>query len=273
MHFADEKKCSADGGYHPFQIISNHLRGFQIAPRGKDITTNKNRFTPHLQLRRSFLFIEWNLPSRSWLRRSLLKVAYIFQKKDTSDVALFKSIFAYEEYKFDCLDSVRFIIDACANIGLSTAYFARRFPNALIAAIEAEKENYLMPNQNTRQFPNVKTLNAGVWPNNYEVQETGFMVTETSPNDPSGFRAISIADIIQQYQMPHVDLFKIEFEGAEKEVFENNTGWLEKTKSIILELHDRKKVGCSQAFLQAFSKYHLECHPLGQNFLLYNKNL
>jgi hypothetical protein len=40
----------------------------------------------------------------------------------------------------------------------------------------------------------------------------------------------------------------MEIEGAEKEVFEACKNWITKTKSIIIELHERMKNGCSKSF-------------------------
>ncbi len=205
---------------------------------------------------------------------------HVTLRKDTSDAALFKAMFAHEEYGFECPHSVTNIIDAGANIGLSTAYFASRFPDAHIVAVEAEKGNYRMLCQNTQQFPNVDALNAGIWPitaklaiENLNAENTGFTVRETSPDDPAGFEAISITDIMEKYNMPYVDLVKIDIEGAEKEVLDTHNEWIERSRIVILELHDRKKAGCSHSFFRAFSNYDFECHPFGQNLLLFNKTL
>jgi hypothetical protein len=75
------------------------------------------------------------------------------------------------------------------------------------------------------------------------------------------------------YNKKHIDLFKIDIEGAEKEVLSENNEWLSRTKILIIELHDKKKKGCSNAFFSALSGRNFECHPFGQNFLLYNKDL
>ena len=46
----------------------------------------------------------------------------------------------------------------------------------------------------------------------------------------------------------HVDILKIDIEGAEKEVFADPSLWIDKTKSIIIELHERMKPGCNRSF-------------------------
>lgn len=201
-------------------------------------------------------------------------------RKNTTDVAVFKHIFIQEEYKFKTDLKPKFIIDAGANIGLSSIFFSNQFPSAKILSIEVEKENYTVLVKNTESYPNIIPLNAGLWDKtvaleivNPEYEATGFMVRETTDSNPNGFNAISVNEIMDQYQILEVDLFKIDIEGAEKELLTNNTEWIGRTKVIIIELHDRKKEGCSTAFLKAFSKHNFECRPFGQNFLLINKDL
>lgn len=197
-----------------------------------------------------------------------------------ADKLLFKQIFVHEEYNFKTSIQPLFIIDAGANIGLSALYFANRFPGAIIIAVEVEKENFKLLSQNTKNYPNIKPVNAGLWPKQAMLEvidcgsgSTGFMVKETSEDNPGCFKAISIADIMHTYQIPTIDIVKIDIEGAEKELLAENTGWIAKSKIIILELHDRKKAGCSQSFFKAFSQFNFECYPIEQNFLLINRDL
>lgn len=158
--------------------------------------------------------------------------------------------------------------------------FPKKFPSAFIIAIEAEKENYSMLCSNTKNYDTIKPVHAGLWPTqalleikNADSAATGFMVEETSIENPLSFRAITVNDVMKTYNIPYIDILKIDIEGAEKELLSENNGWINKCKIIILELHDRKKKGCSHAFFNAFSRYNFECHPFEQNFLLINNDL
>mgnify|MGYP000361339186 CR=1 FL=1 len=52
------------------------------------------------------------------------------------------------------------------------------------------------------------------------------------------------------------DLLKIDIEGAEKELFSENTDyWLGKVNMIIIELHDWMRKDCSKNFYSAIKKY------------------
>jgi hypothetical protein len=51
-------------------------------------------------------------------------------------------------------------------------------------------------------------------------------------------------------QLSSIDLLKIDIEGAEKEVFEV-CDWMGDVHSLMIELHDRFKPGCSEAVAPA----------------------
>ena len=58
------------------------------------------------------------------------------------------------------------IIDAGANVGLSAVFYANRFPNARIIAIEPEPSNYEMLKRNVVPYSNVTPVQAALWKEN-----------------------------------------------------------------------------------------------------------
>jgi FkbM family methyltransferase len=58
------------------------------------------------------------------------------------------------------------IIDAGANVGLCAVFYANRFPDARIIAIEPEPSNYEMLKKNTAPYPNITTVHAALWKEN-----------------------------------------------------------------------------------------------------------
>ena len=58
----------------------------------------------------------------------------ITMRAGTSDMWVFDQIFLYKEMETDLGQNISFIIDAGANIGLTSAYLANRFPSAKILA-------------------------------------------------------------------------------------------------------------------------------------------
>ena len=59
---------------------------------------------------------------------------------------------------------------------------------------------------------------------------------------------MTIDKIMKDYSLAKIDILKVDIEGAEKEVFSETSSWIEKVDSIIIELHERMKVGCNRSF-------------------------
>src|SRR5687767_12488201 len=65
---------------------------------------------------------------------SLPGIAFPFRlRKGTSDLLVFREVFLFKTYHIE-LDKPALIIDAGANIGLTSIYFSNRFPDARIIA-------------------------------------------------------------------------------------------------------------------------------------------
>ena len=224
-----------------------------------------------------FIYLQIKTGNAGSLRIPGIKNAIRLRKK-SDDLKLFKQLMIHKEYEFTSPVEPIYIIDAGANIGLSSVFFAATYPDSEIIAIEPQNDNYALLTENTKNYTNIKCIKAGLWHKStiLEVADSGggtasFMVNETNPSNLDRVVAMSTEEILKMHNWPFVDLFKIDIEGAEKEVLSENTDWLSKTKILIIELHDRKKAGCSKAFFNAFKDRNFECHPFGQNFLLYNK--
>jgi len=74
--------------------------------------------------------------------------APFFLRLKTTDLPTFDQVFFYKEYDFDTAKSPNIIIDAGANIGLAAIYFANRYPNAKIIALEPEQSNFRILKEN-----------------------------------------------------------------------------------------------------------------------------
>ena len=68
-----------------------------------------------------------------------------------------------------------------------------------------------------------------------------------------------------------IDIFKIDIEGAEKELFSKNEEfWITRTKWIIIELHGKE---CRDIFETAMATYRFKhVHTNGENIFYKNEN-
>lgn len=193
----------------------------------------------------------------------------------TTDVVTYKKIFEDEEYGFSVPKEPSFIIDAGANIGLASIFLARKYPQARIFALEPEQENFKLLKKNISNYPNITAIQKALWKDTGTlllvdpgIGPWGFQVHDTS-TAPKGkvigkIPAIGVQDLMKTSQIPYVDLLKMDIEGGEKELFEDCANWIGSVGSIMIELHDRMKIGCSRSFYLATKDFDFELHK-GEN--------
>ena len=200
----------------------------------------------------------------------------LHMRNNTTDVPMFYCIYSNREMDVSFNFKPDVIVDCGAHIGLSAVLFANRYPSARIFAIEPEASNFEMLLKNTKPYANITCINKGIWNENISLKikdegfgNWGYMTETASENDTKSIESISIAELIENYNLSKVDICKINIEGAEKELFEKNyDNWLSKTNSIIIELHDHMKPGCTKSFLSALNNYEFDLSPLGSYLVL-----
>lgn len=189
----------------------------------------------------------------------------IHLRPDTSDQEVFDQIFLDREYDLNLPFVPEIIVDAGANIGLTSVFFANKYPGAKIISIEPEASNYNALVKNTAYYMSIVPIHAAIWnePGLVEVLdvgtgEWGFMLSQRNgPQEGIGqIQAITIQEILNDLQLSHIDILKMDIEGSEKELFSTNfETWLPKIRCLIIEIHDNLKKGTSKTVLKALSKY------------------
>ena len=173
------------------------------------------------------------------------------------DVRVFNQIFIWREYDIGEFEHAKrfdrearepmLIVDCGANIGCSALWFARRYPQAKVVAIEPEAGNFEQLAHNVRSYPNIEAVRAAVWNSQAEV------VIENPQADSWGYRTapaggahgaaqvistVTLDEILARHADARTVMVKIDIEGAETGLFAENTGWLERVDLLIVELHD-----------------------------------
>lgn len=179
----------------------------------------------------------------------------------TTDAWVFKEVLLDGEYDFLPATCPQVIVDAGANIGLASIFFANKFPEAIIYALEPESSNFALLEKNTAFYPQIKTLKRALWSENKNIQlinpdngHWGFMTTDKTPNAREKtdlVPAVTLDRLLEESAANQVDILKIDIEGAEKEVFEHSQLWIARVGIIMAELHDLHRPGCSKAFNEA----------------------
>lgn len=227
----------------------------------------------------SFYF---KMKTGNWNNFKLKKLKHPFSIRDNPyDFATLEEVVLKEEYDIELSFEPRTIIDGGANIGLTSIFFANKYPDAQIVSVEPEAGNFQMLRKNTKQYPNISLLNAGIWNRNTNltIVDTGkghnsFTVEELSVPTKNSIEAISIVDILHERKWKTIDILKLDIEGSEKNVFEKNyESWLPSVKVLVIELHDRIIDGCSETVFEALANYDFSREVKGENYIFINKDL
>jgi FkbM family methyltransferase len=139
---------------------------------------------------------------------------------------------------------LRRIWDLGANVGLTMAHMATLFPHAHITGVELDADNAALCERNVSHWPDrCEVIPAGVW------TRTGTVGYERPPGRVQSFHvvddggatrapAISLNALLERSGRPIIDYVKMDIEGAERAVLNENAEWASHVRSIKVELHD-----------------------------------
>lgn len=199
-------------------------------------------------------------PTLQEINRPDIKFPF-FLRVPSSDVLAFDQIFIRQEYDFDVKRIPRTIIDAGANIGLASIYFSNKFPDAKIIAIEPEESNLEVLRRNIALYGNIILVCGALWHKNTKINlvdpsigKWGFVAQAQDDAEKRygdsvcEVKGMTVDTIMREQGIDHIDILKIDIEGAEREVFRDSSSWIEKVDVLIIELHERMKPGCNRSF-------------------------
>ncbi len=210
-------------------------------------------------------------------------------RRESSDLAAFVEVFGdrhynlrrlarwqeiFDYYSFLCNSGVPLIIDLGANVGLASLYFAKNWPKARILAVEPEMANFDVMTLNLRELDNVTPVRAAVASEDGAVKivnpdAPGWAIRTERSTDPADdtIPAVSVPTLLNMAAGCLPFIAKIDIEGFEKELFSQNTGWVNLFPIIIIELHDwmLPRQGVSSRFLQITSQQDRDFIFIGEN--------
>lgn len=166
------------------------------------------------------------------------------------------------------------IIDAGANIGAASLWFAHIFPRATIVAIEPEPENAECCRRNIAARPAITLREAaiGARPGRIQLQNPAgkaWSVRSARSASGNGIDIVTIPDILAA--LPEASLFiaKIDIEGFESDLFAEALDWIDQAKLIFVEIHDWMLPGGGTSFAlqKAMGERRFEILIRGENLL------
>jgi FkbM family methyltransferase len=139
-------------------------------------------------------------------------------------------------------ENVDVVVDCGANVGITSLFLAAQYRNARIYSIEPDPHNFALLKRNVSQERRILpicgaivgserkqvylTTDAPAWGNSITADEGGLAV-----------KAWTIDEICQEHGLAHIDVLKVDIEGAEKELLASGH-FLERVGCGIVELHN-----------------------------------
>lgn len=206
----------------------------------------------------------------------------------TSDLPTFGQVFSNKEYESINLprDAAK-IVDLGANIGLGTIFFGLKYPKAEILAIEPDGNNFSLLSKNTSALgQRLKLREAAVWIDDgtinlqtetEEGEDLGAWGRQVSGKNTKSSRPVlcyKLKTLMDEARFDHVDILKIDIEGAEFELFSSGViEWIDRVSLIIVETHDRFRAGTDAAVRSALSSRFRELPRNGENLFFVRNNV
>ena len=223
-----------------------------------------------------------------------------YRKSSIGDRGVIDQIFKNQDYNFSnwyqgkklldyyekIKDSNPLIVDAGANIGASAVYFARKFIQSRVFAIEPDHENWELLSLNTKNL-NCHAYHGAISSNDGYMQlidpgrsDWGFMTRDIQDVDVIGSKKISCMSPfgVMRHEFntgatPFI--FKIDIEGGEEKLFSGNNSWMDQFPLLIIELHDWMLPfsGTTRNFIKAVAERDFDLIHRGENMFLFNKSI
>lgn len=135
---------------------------------------------------------------------------------------------------------VPLIIDAGANVGYSALYLAEKFPEAVILAVEPDRNCVDLIERNCAGNPRIRPVHAAVWSHENGVdlttREEGSWANRVT--DDGATASLTLETLITEIPDAAPLIVKLDIEGAESEVCRASPGAVSSFVCIMIEPHD-----------------------------------
>ena len=209
-----------------------------------------------------------------------LKEYNLLIRENTSDISVFYQVIVHKAYDIDIPDfSPQIILDLGANVGYASVFFAKKYPQAEIFALEPEKSNYDALIKNTSNYKQIHPLKGAIYSETKEMNvidinlgEWGMIIGDNGDENSQKTKAYSMNDLLKLWNLENkfIDIVKIDIEGSEKELFEADTFWLNNVRVLFIETHDRMKKGCTKAVMKKLVDYDFDMSVIGDGLVFKN---
>lgn len=183
-----------------------------------------------------------------------------------ADIGIVDEVFGDGVYELDLPAPPATIVDIGSHVGASVLFFARKFPDAEIVAIEADPGNFAKLQRNVGHLPNVRLVHAAAaaTPGRLTLFASGSVDSWKSSTRRSTpwqraieVDAVALDDVLDWDGAGRPVLLKIDIEGAEYDVL-GAFGRLGDVSAVVGEVHPGLMDGALEQFRGLFDEFELD---------------
>ncbi len=186
-------------------------------------------------------------------------VGVMQMRYNNSDAAVVRQIFSRREYDLSkypqrkrlqaayegilAKGEIPLIIDAGANIGAASIWFAKEFPSSIVVAVEPDAGNIELCRRNLAAHEQVRLVAGAIGATSGRVDlenPTGeSYAIRTTRAEAGSTRVYTVQELVAEAgEKAALLLVKVDIEGFEADLFSQNVDWLDDASALIVELHD-----------------------------------
>jgi FkbM family methyltransferase len=187
---------------------------------------------------------------------------------DYSELQVVDEIFANGAYAAaTAIQTPRVIVDLGSNIGASIAYFATRFPEALIYGFEPNPDVFPRLQTNVKGLPNVSVFPWAIGGRDEKAhlqtrphQSWSASLGEGEGSNSTEVSVRSLSSIADELDIARIDLLKLDIEGAEFDAIESFPE-LSRIGSVVGEVHAPPESQRARDWLARLQSFELSLTP------------
>lgn len=136
------------------------------------------------------------------------------------------------------------VLDLGANVGSFAIFFASHFSKALIHSVELCPETYQILKENSKNHSSFWSIrNQAIWGISGQKGNSTDRVYSTSHsfslNKVGNIQTINLTQLLEDLAWDKVQIAKIDIEGAESNLLENDHKALDKIENLVIEIHPK----------------------------------
>jgi FkbM family methyltransferase len=169
------------------------------------------------------------------------------------------------------------MVDAGANVGYSSIFLRDQYPDAIVIAIEPDRQAYEMLISNCAGLDQIMPVYGALWSQDGEVA----LVNNESPSwaravsDGRGVPSVSLPGLLAKWPRTELLMLKMDIEGAELEATRDCGKVLKDVPCIIVEPHDFMFPGrgCLTFVYSSFGERSIDSLVNGENLIFISSEL